>query len=202
MPSDSTNPNRRRFLAISLSLAAIPFFPTAFISEFSKSGNGMNTPFFAKPDGGTVASLFANFHNFIMKRYLDSRHWCRYVSVYVSGLGRQIQKHVRPEDHARVWFAAMKIDALYDFIWVLPMRTPNFATVLTYLETGEIPAHLRELEWWETTDTPEQQKTAQQQRFCQSQFCPKGTTHPSGQGPTSTRYTGLPSRCLSGWPSG
>jgi hypothetical protein len=54
----------------------------------------------------------------------------------------------------------MTIDELYPFFWVSPIHIPDFATVLAYLEHGEIPAHRRGLGRWECGICEDETETA------------------------------------------
>jgi hypothetical protein len=127
----STDPNRRRFLALALPLAALPLLPP------------LSSPLLSALSRAVTGKAAARLDDFSRPYYL------RQVPSAVAWLEEHIRERVRPEDHARVRAAAMTIDELYPFFWVVPNHIPDFATVLFYLEHGEIPAHRRGLPRWQ-----------------------------------------------------
>jgi hypothetical protein len=131
MISLPSHPNRRRFLALSLPLAALPWLasvPSPLAFALSRAVTG---------EAAARADDFS--HPYAL----------RYIPSAVAWLEEHIRRHVRPEDYARVRAAAMTIDELYPFFWVSPIHVPDFATVFAYLEHGGIPAHRRGLRRWE-----------------------------------------------------
>jgi len=137
--SSTFNVNRRGFLARSLSLATVPFlsapsFAAPLLSFFSDAG-GLGLGDVAEYDAERALHRYCMSHPYGM----------RYSPSAVEWLEEHIRDFVRPEDHARVRAAAMTVDALYPYFWVLPDHIPDFATVLAYLDTGEIPEHRRGL---------------------------------------------------------
>jgi hypothetical protein len=143
MISLPSSPNRRRFLALSLPLAALPW-----LSSFA--GSSPLTSALTRIVTGEAAGADDFSRPYAL----------RYIPSAVAWLEEHIRKHVRPEDYARVRAAAMTIDELYPFFWVSPIHIPDFATVLAYLEHGEIPAHRRGLRRWRCGICKDETETA------------------------------------------
>jgi hypothetical protein len=139
-----TDPNRRRFLALSLPLAALPLLsplssPLAAALSRAVAGEAAQADDFTRP------------------------YALRHSPSALAWLEEHLRRRVRPEDLTRVRAAAMTIDALYPFFWVSPNHIPDFATVFFYLEHGEIPAHRRGLRRWQCglcEDAPEKQRAS------------------------------------------
>jgi hypothetical protein len=147
------NPNpeishRRRFLALSLPLAAIPLLSAALLTA-------------ALSQIGKAISSVLPTESKAMEGEIDYSNpfYLRETPSAVSWLTEHIQDYVAVKDHARVLAAAMKIDALYPYFWVLPCCIPDFATVFAYLETGSIPEHRRGLERWNCGIYPDRAET-------------------------------------------
>ncbi|MDR2789136.1 MAG: hypothetical protein LBD06_12490 [Candidatus Accumulibacter sp.] len=124
-----TDANRRRFLALSLPLAALPLLPplsSLLATAFSRAvtGEAAQTDDFTRP------------------------YALRHSPSAVAWLEEHLRQRVRPDDFTRVRAAAMTIDELYPFFWVSPSHIPDFATVFFYLEHGELPVHRRGLKRW------------------------------------------------------
>jgi hypothetical protein len=142
LPADQP---RRRFLALALPLMALPLLPplsSALSSALSRAA------------GEETGETLTGADDFSRPYYL------RHSPSAVAWLEEHIQERVRPEDHARVRAAAMTIDELYPFFWVVPNRIPDFATVLFHLEHGELPAHRRGLYRWQCGICDERPRSA------------------------------------------
>ncbi|MDR3323339.1 MAG: hypothetical protein LBS89_03950, partial [Zoogloeaceae bacterium] len=139
-------PSRRRFLALCLPLAVIPLLPAtpliAVLTRIRKAISGV-WPLESKMGEVDYSKPF----------------YLREAPGAVLWLTEHIQTYVAAKDHARVLAAAMKIDALYPFFWVMPNCIPDFATVFAYLETGAIPAHRQGLERWHCGIYPDRDET-------------------------------------------
>jgi hypothetical protein len=140
---------RRRFLALSLPLAAAALspllpWPTGPLARLAQTLAGGWPAATAAPEREVDFS-----QPFYLRESPSAVRW----------LIEHIQTQVAAKDRARVLAAAMTEDALYPFFWVIPGRLPDFATVFAYLKTGAIPEHRRGLKRWQCGIYPDRDET-------------------------------------------